>query len=34
MSETFISNEEIYAIFERAELLKSDKIIVYTGDQA
>jgi Cu2+-containing amine oxidase len=33
MSEAFISNEEISAIFERAELLKSGKIIVYTGDQ-
>jgi len=33
MSEVFISNEEISAIFERAELLKSGKIIAYTGDQ-
>jgi len=34
MSEAFISTEEISAIFERAELLKSGKIIIYTGDQA
>ncbi|MCS5421215.1 MULTISPECIES: hypothetical protein [Psychrilyobacter] len=33
MSEIFISGEEISAIFERAELLRSGKIIVFTGDQ-
>ena len=34
MSEVFISSEEISAIFERAELLRSGKILVYSGDQA